>query len=147
MLCNRSWTLKWWPLMPPCPSPTGPGKISPPATLVSIFALLTLFCVAFMCLSLPKHLPNVETRFHCLSVLCLICLISVCLISANCRVHISGWTQTFWDGTKSLFSSMLVLSSALIASASLLCVVSSVQHGLSSLLYSYSTQKVLTCVP
>jgi hypothetical protein len=43
MLCSRSLTLKWWPLMRPCLSPTGPGKTSTPVTLVSVAALLTLF--------------------------------------------------------------------------------------------------------
>jgi len=65
MLCSRSWTLKWWPHMHRCPSPTGPGKISPPVTLVSaVAALLTLFCVVSMCLSSPKHLPDVKRRLH-----------------------------------------------------------------------------------
>ena len=95
MLCSRSWTLKWWPHMPPCLSPTGPGKTSPPVTLVSDFALLTPFCIVAMCLSSPKHLPGkISPPVTLVSVfaalLTFFCVVSMCLSSPK---HLPGKTS------------------------------------------------------
>ena len=68
------------------PSPIGPGKMSPPVTLVSAVAvLLTLFCVVSMCLSSPKHLPVKTsppvTLVSAVALLTLFCVVSICLAS------------------------------------------------------------------